>query len=56
MREVEKVASLLGFLALVDSRDEEAVYTAGVQAWSLPAFFFPYSSFWKLAGEELFLY
>lgn len=40
MGEVEKLASLLGFLAPVDSRDEEAEKTAGVQAWPLPALFF----------------
>ena len=54
------MSRLLGFLAPVDSRDEEAEKTAVVQAWPLPAFFFffscPYSRFWKLVGEEhLFL-
>lgn len=58
MGEVEKLASLLGFLAPVDSRDEEAEKTAGVQAWPLPALFFFflsfYSRFWKLVGKEHF--
>ena len=58
MGEVEKLASLLGFFAPVDSRDEEAEKTAGVQAWPLPALFFFsfYSRFWKLVGEEHFFF
>lgn len=57
MGEVEKLASLLGFLAPVDSRDEEAEKTAGVQAWPLPALFFSFLStadFGSWLGKSIF--
>ena len=58
MGEVEKLASLLGFFAPVDSRDEEAEKTAGVQAWPLPALFFFLSTadFGSWLGKSIFFF